>query len=149
VIDPTNEQVEKLKALDPRQPVIFINLLRFHETARYPDEPRDPPYSRDVSGREAYQRYLTLVEETYMARVGGRIFLAGPIAEVVIGTAGWDDVMIAEYPSVNDALRLSSLGGYENAAVHRAAGVAEVETIVLIQDDMQRMAIPGAWITRV
>ncbi|MBI1180206.1 MAG: DUF1330 domain-containing protein [Alphaproteobacteria bacterium] len=151
LIDPTQEQLEKLSTLDQREPVIFINLMRFHEMARYTGEEGsvDRPYTREVSGREAYQRYLSLIEETFMARVGGRVFLAGPVAAVVVGEAEWDDVVVAEFPTIGDALRMPRLDGYDDAAVHRTAGVREAETIVLVQDAMQRMAIPGAWITRV
>lgn len=71
------------------------------------------------------------------------------VAAVLIGDAHWDDAVISEFPSIADALRLYMLQGYEHAAVQRAAGLAEVQTIVLLQDQMQRMAIQGAWITRV
>lgn len=149
MIDPTSEQVTKLTALDQDEPVIFINLQRYHDQARYPAGYESVQFPADVSGREAYQRFLWHVEESLMPLVGGRLLVAGPVASVLVGDAGWDDVVISEFPSIADALHLFTLEGYEEAAVHRAAGLAEVQTIILLQDQMQRMAIQGAWITRV
>ncbi|MGE0667593.1 MAG: DUF1330 domain-containing protein [Sphingomonadales bacterium] len=149
MIDPTGEQASRLSALAQDEPVIFINLQRYHDFARYPDGYDSADFPAGVSGREAYQRYLWHVEESLMPLVGGRMLVAGPVAAVLIGDGAWDDAMIAEFPSIADAMRLYELQGYERAAVHRAAGLAEFQTIVLLQDQMQRMAIQGAWITRV
>lgn len=149
MIDPTSEQAAELTALEQDEPVIFINLQRYHERARYPDGYESAQFPADVSGREAYQRFLWHVEESLMPLVGGRMLVSGPVAAVLIGDARWDDAVISEFPSIADALRLFKLQGYERAAIHRAAGLAEVQTIILLQDQMQRMAIQGAWITRV
>jgi uncharacterized protein (DUF1330 family) len=149
VIDPTSEQAEQLMALAQDEPVIFINLHRYHDHARYPENYDNADFPAGVSGREAYQRFLWHVEESLMPLVGGRMLVAGPVAAVLIGDGAWDDAVISEFPSIADSLRLFKLQGYERAAVHRAAGLAQVQTIVLLQDQMQRMAIQGAWITRV
>jgi len=149
VIDPTDEQAAKLAALDQNEPVIFINLHKYRTQARYPDGYDSSQFPPDVPGREAYQRFLWHVEDALMPLVGGRMLVAGPVAAVLIGDAEWDDAIIGEFPSISDALRLFKLPGYDTAAVHRKAGLERVQTIILIQDDMQRMAIQGAWITRV
>ena len=149
MIDPTSEQTAALSALRQDEPVIFIDLHRYHEHARYPAGYEGGDFPAGVSGREAYQRFLWHVEEALMPLVGGRMLVAGPVAAVLVGDGRWDDAVISEFPSIADALRLFRLPGYERAAVHRAAGLAGIQTIVLLQDQMQRMAIPGAWITRV
>ncbi len=149
MIHPTDEQTAKLAALDQNEPVIFINLHKYSANARYPDGYDSAQFPPAVTGRGAYQRFLWHVEEALMPLVGGRMLVAGPVAAVLIGDADWDDAIIGEFPSIADALRLFKLPGYETAAIHRKAGLERVQTIILIQDDMQRMAIQGAWITRV
>jgi hypothetical protein len=54
-INPTGAQVDQFLALDPRLPVVFINLHEYHETARYPETYRGAE-SR-VTGREVGHRY--------------------------------------------------------------------------------------------
>ncbi|MFN3231911.1 MAG: DUF1330 domain-containing protein [Alphaproteobacteria bacterium] len=147
-IDPTAEQAEQLMALDQSQPVIFINCHRYFDRARYGDDYDDPALQPDVDGKTAYHRYLSRVESRFMPQVGGRFLIAGPVAVSLIGDKSWDEIVIGEYPSIAEANRMSALPGYDEIVVHRVAGLAEVQTTALLQKDMERLPIPGAWINR-
>lgn len=148
-IDPTPEIAEKLIATDADKPVIFINCHKYFDRARYPEDYNNPDFPTDVSGQEAYHRYLWQVEERFMPQVGGRFLMAGPIDLVLIGDGDWDEIVIGEYPSTDEAFRMPTLPGYEDIAVHRLAGLKEAQTFALRQNKLERLAIPDAWMNRV
>ncbi len=147
-IDPTAEQGEQLMALDQSQPVIFINCHRYFDRAQYEADYGDADLPPDVDGKTAYHRYLSRVEVDFMPQVGGRFLIAGPVAVSLIGDKRWDEIIIGEYPSIAEANRMPTLPGYDRIAIHRVAGLAEVQTTALLQKDMERLPIPGAWINR-
>jgi uncharacterized protein (DUF1330 family) len=135
MIDPTAAQAQAFSTRPQDRPVAFINCHRYYDKARYPDGFDDPAYPVDVTGREAYHRYLKEVASRFVTQVGGRVLLAGPVEMVFIGEGDWDEVVIGQYPSKRDAMRVPELPGYAEIAVHRAAGLARVQTMVLNLDD--------------
>lgn len=147
-IDPTPEQAERLVAADADKPVIFLNCHKYFDRARYEDGYDDPDNPADVSGQEAYHRYLWQVEERFMPQVGGRFILVGPVDLVLIGGGDFDEIVIGEYPSTIEASRMPTLPGYSDINVHRLAALAEVQTFVLRQNKLERIAVPDAWINR-
>lgn len=148
-IDPTPEKAERLIAFDSDKPVIFINCHKYFDRARYGDDYDNPDFPKDVSGQEAYHRYLWQVEERFMPQVGGRFLMVGPIDLVLIADGDWDEIVIGEYPSTDEAFRMPTLPGYEDIAVHRLAGLAEAQTFALRQHKLERLAVPDAWVNRV
>ena len=83
-----------------------------------------------------------------MPQVGGRFVFVGPVELVLIGDGDFDEVIIGEYPSKQEAFRMQTLDGYADINVHREAGLESVMTLSFTQSDMDRLAIPDAWIKR-
>ena len=141
-VNPSGDQAKEYMQAGTEQPVMYLNLLRYHEVARYPADYAQPALPPNVSGREAFHRYLKEIETTLLPQVGGRFLLVAPIELVVIGAADWDEVMLGFYPSRAAGMRFTSLPGYETAALHRLAGVAEMITLILGKEAFARMQLP-------
>lgn len=131
MIDPSESQMQTFLKTDQASPVIFANFHRYFRTARYPDDFDDDRYPTEVSGREAYHRYLKEVSSRFVPQVGGRILLAGPVDMVFIGEGHWDEIVMGQYPSKADAMRVPTLPGYDDIAIHRKAGLELAQTMVL------------------
>jgi hypothetical protein len=58
--------------------------------AQYEEGYENAELPANVSGREAYHRYLWTVERAFMPKVGGRFLLVGPVELVMIGSGDWD-----------------------------------------------------------
>lgn len=147
-LDPTDVQATALGALAQDQPVIFLNCHKYHDRANYPKEYDHPDFPTDVSGAEAYHRYLWAVERDFMPQVGGRFIMVGPVELVLIGEGDWDEIVIGEYPSKTEAFRMQTLDGYADISIHRKAGLASVMTLSFSQDAFDRLAIPDVWIKK-
>ena len=135
MITPTESQMQTFLATDQSSSVMFVNCHRYFAQARYPGDFSDARYSTKVSGREAYHRYLKEVSSRFVPQVGGRLLLAGAVDMVFIGEGHWDEIVIGQYPSKSDAMRVPALPGYEEIAVHREAGLEVVQTMVLSPQD--------------
>lgn len=144
-IDPTELQVQALSGTPQDAPVIFLNCHKYHERAQYEDGYDNPDLPPDVSGKQAYHRYLWAVEQDFMPEVGGRFILVGAVELAMIGDADWDDVIIGEYPSKSEAFRMQTLPGYADINVHRIAGLLNVQTLSFNQTDLDRLTVPDAW----
>jgi len=131
LIDPTESQRQGFFATDQSCPVIFINCHRYFPSARYPEDFNDNRYPTNVTGREAYHRYLKQVATRFVTQVGGRILLAGPVEMVFIGDGEWDEIVMGQYPSKSAAMRVPTLPGYDEIAIHRTAGLQVAQTLVL------------------
>jgi uncharacterized protein (DUF1330 family) len=135
MINPTEFQMQTFLATDQASPVIFVNCHRYYTNARYPDDFSDERYPTNVSGREAYHRYLKQVSSKFVTQVGGRLVLAGAVDMVFIGEGQWDEIVIGQYPSKSNAMRVPALPGYEEIAVHRTAGLKLAQTMVMSPQD--------------
>lgn len=131
MIDPTDAQMQAFLDTDQTSPVIFVNCHRYYDEARYPGDYSDDRYPVNVSGCDAYHRYMKEVASRFVPQVGGRLLLAGPVDMVFIGDGNWDEIVIGQYPSMSDAMRLPTLPGYEEIVVHRKAGLKAAQTMVL------------------
>jgi len=131
MINPTESQTQAFFATDQTEPVIFVNCHLYYPAARYPEDFSDDRYPANVTGREAYHRYLKEVASRFVTRVGGRIVLAGPVEMVFIGEGKWDEIVIGQYPSKAAAMRVPTLPGYDEIAMHRTAGLQAAQTLVL------------------
>ena len=91
---PTFEQLTPLVQDPTPGPIVMLNLLKFREKALYSDGRPD-----DISGREAYMRYVAEMRPI-VEGAGGHILFAGSAKGLVIGEVEdlWDDVGIVEYP---------------------------------------------------
>jgi uncharacterized protein (DUF1330 family) len=130
-IDPTAAQVRTLRDKGPEGPIVMVNLLKFRDVARYPDDSGEAV----CSGQEAYARYQTAFTETVGDVSAAKVLYEGPVNQVFIGTAGgadtaWDMVLIVQYPSRQHFLAMMADTRYRRALVHRYAGL---ERTVLLQ----------------
>ena len=102
----------------------MINLLRFKERADGVDA------ADMISGAEAYERYAAGVLP-HLERVGGRVLVAAPAQDSVIGPAEkeWDLVLAVEYPSRAAFLSMVSDPDYLTVHAHRAAALADSRLI--------------------
>jgi uncharacterized protein (DUF1330 family) len=148
-INPTQTQSQAVAELGQDEPVIFLNCHKYHARAQYSEDYDNAAMPADVSGLEAYHRYLWSVEADFMSHVGGRFLLIGPVELVLIGEGDWDEVVIGEYPSKAEAFRMQTLPGYSDITVHRDAGLANAMTLALSQSQLARLTDPGAWANRV
>jgi uncharacterized protein (DUF1330 family) len=143
-IDPNEDQAIQLGKTPQNEPVIFLNLHRYHDRAQYGDDYDDSELPADVSGYEAYHRYLWPVERDFMPQVGGRFLMVGPVEVVLIGEGEWDEVVIGQYPSKTEAFRMPTLDGYSDINVHRVAGLQDVQTLAFSKSQFERFAIIDA-----
>ena len=120
---PSEEQWSYIQnQVDKTGPVRMLNLLKYRENADYSGHPGEDP----CSGREAYERYreyaVPLVE-TY----GGAVIFSSNSLRTIIGPEAdhWDEVLLAEYPSVKAFVEMASSEKYQSFAYHRAAAVSD------------------------
>lgn len=117
---PSAKQILPL-AEDPRsERIAMVNLLKFRDRAEYKDGRPD-----DISGREAYMRYIAEMGPIVEA-AGGRLLFSGDVHELVIGEVDelWDAVGIAEYSSRAAFVRIATSPEVTAIGVHREAGLA-------------------------
>lgn len=109
-----------LEGLDPKAPVVMLNLMRFHARSRDGDG--------DGSGWDAYLRYSAITVPMIKAR-GGTLLWTGEAKAVALGPQqgnDWDFVALVSYPTVAAFLDMMTSEAYEREAdPHRVNGCAE------------------------
>jgi len=117
---PDMEQIVPLMQDPTPGPIAMVNLLKFRDKAQYADGRPD-----DISGREAYLRYVVEMVPIVQS-AGGRFLFSGDVRQLVIGEVEelWDAVGIAEYPSRAEFHRIATSPEVEAIGVHREAGLA-------------------------
>lgn len=110
--------VEGLKDLDHRGPVVMVNLMRFRERS----------LDGDGSGWDAYLRYSALTVPMIKAR-GGTLLWTGDAKAVALGRQDgnqWDYLALVYYPSVAAFIDMMTSADYESRCdLHRQNGCAE------------------------
>jgi uncharacterized protein (DUF1330 family) len=91
-------------------PVVMLNLLAF----------------KAGRGRERYGEYGEAVAPL-LERAGGRVLFAGDAAPPLIGEAGWDMVLLVEYPTRRAFLEMIGSEAYGAIAHLRTEGVERAE----------------------
>jgi len=117
---PDGEQIMPLMQDPTPGPIAMVNLVKFRDKARYDDGRPD-----DISGREAYLRYVAEMVPLVQA-AGGRFLFSGDVRQLVIGEVEelWDAVGIVEYPSRAEFHRIATSPEVQAIGVHREAGLA-------------------------
>lgn len=126
--------VQELMKPGPDGPIFMVNLLKFKEKAEYEDG-----RATDLSGRDAYMIYGRAVTEI-LPKFGGKAIFAADVTFLSLGKAEelWDEVAIAMYPKRADMVRMSMSAEWQEAAVHRTAGLKgqlNIETV--LQESMK------------
>lgn len=127
LIEPTKQQTKTLLKLPKDQVIVMLNLLKFKEHTTDTNE----------SGRITYERYVQNVLPL-IQKDGGKLIFAGNAVHQLIATETdikWDRVLMIQYPSPRNFIRMSSSNEY--AAIHhdRAAGLEQTRLIVLHEDE--------------
>ena len=125
--------VKGLEALDLHQPVVMVNLMRFH--------PRS--LDGEGSGWDAYLRYSALTVPMIKAR-GGTLLWTGDAKAVALGSQHgnqWDYLALVYYPSVAAFIDMMTSPDYETKSdPHRRNGcVAHV--IIATSESYSKFAI--------
>jgi uncharacterized protein (DUF1330 family) len=131
---PRFEQIAPLTSASPDGPIAMVNLLKFRERAEYADGRSD-----DVSGREAFMRYIASMRPI-VEGAGGRFLFSGDVEALVMGEVDelWDAVGIAEYPSRAAFHRIATSPEVQAIGVHREAGLAGQLLILTVAEDLTR-----------
>ncbi|WP_417612978.1 DUF1330 domain-containing protein [Parasphingorhabdus sp.] len=121
-LDPTREAFDAFKALPRDVPIQMLNLLRFHESAQYPDD--HPNAGKGWTGARAYREYGKTSGPIF-ERVGGTIIWRGQMECMVIGPDDkqWDSAFIARYPTSGAFMEMVTDPEYQKAVVNRQAAV--------------------------
>ena len=128
VMPTSGERMGQMMEPGPDGPIYMINLLKFKDRAEYEDG-RDT----DLTGYEAYQLYGRAVSEILPKFNGAGVF-AGDVTFLALGQVEelWDEVAIAKYESRSDLMAMSTSPEWQEASVHRTAGLAgqlNIETV--------------------
>jgi uncharacterized protein (DUF1330 family) len=127
-IDPGAEQLCALVAADRAGPLQFLNLLAYHDLARYPGG--HELAGAGLSGAAAYGRYGAIALE-HVTRRGGRLTLYNDVEQVLIGRVErWHQIAIMEYRDTEAFLDMVGDPAYRAALVHRDAGLADTAVLV-------------------
>ena len=122
------ERINEMMADGPEGPIFMVNLLKFKEHAEYEDG-RDT----DLSGRDAYNLYGQAVSQL-IQDYDGEVVFVGDVTFLSLGQVDelWDEVAIAKYPNRAALWAMSTSKEWNEAAVHRTAGLAgqlNIETV--------------------
>jgi uncharacterized protein (DUF1330 family) len=122
-VDPTRERFKEFRDLPRRGAIHMLNLVRFRAEAAYED-------GRKATGAEAYAAYGRESQPVFQ-RVGGRIAWRGNFEFNLIGPDDekWDEVFIAEYPSMDAFIEMLRDPVYREAVKHRQAAVEDSRLI--------------------
>lgn len=131
--NPTREQFKALYQLDDDQPVLMLNLLKFHDIAQYElNDPMRP--SLPITGRDAFASYSAEAMEVFIKH-GGKQTWIGQAFTTLIGpdSEKWSIAFLAYYPSVVKFIEMVKSPEYQSATRHRTAAVADARLIVCEQ----------------
>ena len=139
-IDPTDDQLAALAAIDPTSPIVMLNLNRYRDRACY-DRPGPDD---DVSGREAYLRYGEVAVRA-MGEVGAQVLWMAPAEQVFVGCdhERYDEALLVWYPSRAAFLAMVSLDWYREALVHRSAALEHASVVALSGSPTPALGVPS------
>ncbi|KAH6704359.1 hypothetical protein BKA61DRAFT_188100 [Leptodontidium sp. MPI-SDFR-AT-0119] len=130
--DAANPVANLPKDFPEDRPVVMVNLLQFHEEAKYP---KGSPHS-PCSGQEAWLVRYTEIYRKRLEEAGGyELPHVGVSGSVVVGDENekWDAVVLVKYPNL-EAFR-KAIGGDEyeaTALVHREAALKRWKLIATL-----------------
>lgn len=121
-VDPERDAFDFFKSLPRDTPIQMLNLLRFRDSAAYPEGHGHA--AMGLSGAQAYAEYGRTSAPIF-GRVGGTVVWRGHMEAMVIGppTIYWEMAFIAAYPSAAAFLDMVTDPEYRVAVVHRQAAV--------------------------
>jgi uncharacterized protein (DUF1330 family) len=132
-LEPTEESFTALLSRNLEGPVLMLNLLRFRDVADYSDSPELAP-DADISGEEAYRRYLAHTEP-FLVESGGSLSVLGEGGNYLIGPQDerWDLMMLVKQESVASFAAFVSQEGYQAGVGHRTAALEDSRILPLVE----------------
>ena len=128
-IEPRPQQMQAVFANVPKGvPVVMLNMLRFRETAAYPDE------RPAVSGRQAYAQYSEVAFKI-VEKLGGSLVWFGEAKGSAIGPPDedWDHIFLVRYPSIEAFMEMIRSAAYQDILVHRSAALEDSRLIAMVE----------------
>ena len=127
-IHPNDQQMQALIEPGHDKPIYMVNLLKFKDKAEYPDG-----RETDLTGEQAFALYGEAMARILMGLGGGPMFSAN-VESLWLGQVEelWDAIVIAMYPNRRAMYDMLASPEYQEAAIHRIAGLAgqlNIETI--------------------
>tara|TARA_B110000971_G_C20000562_1_gene496608 strand:- start:1009 stop:1437 length:429 start_codon:yes stop_codon:yes gene_type:complete len=119
--EPTKQQLEALAQIVARGddgPFQMVNIIQYKHQAEYPAEMNAPART----GREAYAEYAAVVGPLIFA-LGGSVAFRQNVELGFVGDQPADEVIIVNYPSRQAYLDMFHSAAYQEAIVHRKAGL--------------------------
>ncbi|NQY02858.1 MAG: DUF1330 domain-containing protein [Halieaceae bacterium] len=119
-IHPSEQQMQSLIEPGHDKPIYMVNLLKFNAKAEYPDG-----RETDITGAQAFDLYSEAVAKILLGLGGAPLFSAS-IESIWLGEVEepWDAVVIAKYPNKKAMYDMLASPEYQEAAIHRTAGLA-------------------------
>lgn len=124
-LEPSADQLRELLLLDPAGPLQFLNLLAYHDVARYPAD--HPLASERPTGAAAYARYGEVAVRHVTARGGSLVLFNHVVGQVIGAPTRWHQIAVMQYPNVDVFIDMVRDPDYRAALVHRDAGLARTE----------------------
>jgi len=140
---PNIEAIEEAKTNhNDGKPIIQVNLLSYHETAKYKDERLNT-----ISGKEAYNKYSEVAIKA-VTKVGGKFIWFSKVRLTMIGSDKdqWDDIGIVMYPNLDKFVEMIDFDWYKKAIYHREAGLKDTRLITC--HDMPRTLRFQFWLVK-
>lgn len=132
-------QMEEMMQPGPDGPIYMVNLLKFKDKAEYEDGRKT-----NLTGREAYNLYGQAVQKILPTYKGTPHFMAD-VNWLALGQIDnlWDEVAIVSYAARSDLLAMSLSPEWQEASVHRTAGLAGQLNIECLAPAGLKSAIPS------
>ena len=115
---PTKEQFEQVMTMDYKGPIFMINLLKFK-----PD-----------GGAQSYRQYVEAGAATFK-KVGLKAAFQASIAKTVIGGEDWDEIIIAQYPSIAAFIEMNRDKDYQQAVNYRTEALVDSRLYLVKADE--------------
>lgn len=120
-----------LERIPGETPIVMLNLLKFVESANYPDG----KHREACSGSAAYyERYLAHAKNK-IHEIGGTVLYNGTVCAEIIGEdfEYWDALVLVEYPSIGHLMNMIATPEYQDLLVHRAAGLEDSRLVATLK----------------
>ena len=132
-LEPTQASGREFVARGIKGNVVMLNLLRFRRIADYSATPELAPQA-EISGAEAFQRYVSHTLP-YLRATGGELLFLADGGNFLIGPTSerWDMAMLVRQQSVEAFLSFASDQGYLAGIGHRTAALEDSRLLPLVE----------------
>ena len=83
-----------------------------------------------INDPDAYKRYADLAGDI-VAQYGGRFLARGGPFQIMEGTEHFSRFVVAEFPTMEDAVACHSSDAYQTAAANRKGGGGDAEIVIV------------------